>query len=153
MYNPIHVVNKFIELAAAAGNPLTHMQIQKLLYIAHGVNLAVYDKPLLSAPVCAWRYGPVIPSVYNALKANRSRPITGKIFCDNTQIDAKTEALLQSIYNTYGNLEGTVLSEFTHRDGTPWKQSIDKNENIIDDEVIKKYYKRLMERDADCIGL
>jgi uncharacterized phage-associated protein len=156
MYSPTQVVNKFIELANASGSSMTHMQVQKLLYIAHGFNLAFYDEPLLKDPVCAWKYGPVIPSVYTALKVNRSRPIISPL---NTglglekSIDNRTNALLESIYTTYGKLNGTQLSEFTHRPGTPWSCTMGKNESIINDELIKDYYKRLIKRDPNCIGL
>ncbi|RCG79240.1 putative phage protein [Enterobacter hormaechei] len=40
MYNPICIVNEFIERAKKKGTDLTHMQAQKLLYIAHGYSLA-----------------------------------------------------------------------------------------------------------------
>lgn len=156
MYNPICIVNEFIELAKKNGDNLTHMQAQKLLYIAHGYSLAFLNEPLLEEPVCAWRYGPVIPSVYYALRHNRSNAIASKAPTTSVEpevIDSKTESLLTMIYETYGKLSGVVLSEFTHRPGTPWSQAMVKKENIISDASIKDYYLRLIKRDPVCNGL
>ncbi|EPM9361275.1 Panacea domain-containing protein [Enterobacter ludwigii] len=156
MYNPICIVNEFIDRARKNGDNLTHMQVQKLLYIAHGYSLAFLEEPLLEEPVCAWRYGPVIPSVYYALRHNRSNPIAERAVSTALKpevVNAKTASLLDSIYETYGKLSGVALSEFTHRAGTPWSQAMDKRENIISDASIKDYYRRLVERDPVCNGL
>ncbi|MCU7366814.1 DUF4065 domain-containing protein [Pantoea stewartii] len=153
MYSPIQVANKFIQLAKESGSNLTHMQIQKLLYIAHGFSLAFYNKPLLNDPVCAWKYGPVIPSVYTALRQYRSSPVTAPVRCAETNFDEHTDALLNSIFDTYGKLSGTQLSEFTHRANTPWSVTREKHEDIISDNLIKNYYERLLESDQSCTGL
>lgn len=60
MYSPVQIANKFITLGNQHHNPLTHMQLQKLTYIAHGYYLALTGKPLLNECVSAWKYGPVI---------------------------------------------------------------------------------------------
>lgn len=155
MYNPIDVVDKFIELANSQGKVLTHMQAQKLLYIAHGFNLAFYNEPLLSEPVFAWQYGPVIPSVYHVLKDNRSEPIRNTVNRGGAPcvLDPKTDALLKMIYDTYGSLSGIQLSEFTHRTGTPWSMAVKEHRNTISDDAIRDYYIRLTQRDPHCIGL
>ena len=43
-HRPEAVANRFLELAGDEG--LTQLQIQKLVYIAHGWTLALYDQPL-----------------------------------------------------------------------------------------------------------
>lgn len=153
MYNPIQVVNKFIQLANESGRPLTHMQIQKLLYIAHGFSLAFYNKPLLSDPVCAWKYGPVIPSVYSTLRNYGASNITQPVGFCVSDVDEGTSSFLKMIYDTYGKLSGIELSEFTHRPNTPWSVTWQAREEIINDNLIKEYYQRLLAKDAACIGL
>lgn len=54
---------------------LTPMQLIKLVYVAHGLMLGAFGRPLLDEPVEAWQYGPVVPSVYHALKSFRSSPV------------------------------------------------------------------------------
>ncbi|WP_262215921.1 Panacea domain-containing protein [Serratia ficaria] len=158
MYNPIQVANKFIELGIAAGKPITQMQAQKLTYIAHGVSLGYRDLALLSDPVCAWRYGPVFPSMYNALKNNGYHPITQPLNAEyyhssDTDLQPYDETLIRNVFDVYGKYSAEVLSEFTHRTGTPWYQAREAGENIISNNVIANYYKRLINRDPNCIGL
>ena len=69
-YDAATVANRFIELAESdSGRRLTPMQLIKLTYIAHGFSLAIKNRPLLDESVEAWRYGPVIPSLYRKLKS------------------------------------------------------------------------------------
>jgi len=52
------------------------MQLIKLVYIAHGWTLGLYNQPLIGKQVEAWTYGPVIPSVYHDFKHYGRDPIT-----------------------------------------------------------------------------
>ena len=54
---------------------LTHLKVQKLLYFADGVNLAVNDKPLFKEKIYAWQHGPVVKEVYEKLKVNGNKDI------------------------------------------------------------------------------
>lgn len=79
--NALAVANYFVELAEKEGKPITLLGLVKRVYIAHGFSLALFHKSLLDPrfdKVEAWRYGPVIPSVYHSFKQNRANPITEK---------------------------------------------------------------------------
>ncbi|MDY4347988.1 Panacea domain-containing protein [Pectobacterium brasiliense] len=159
MYNPVQIANKFIELGINNGTPITQMQAQKLTYIAHGISLGHRGVGILSDPVCAWRYGPVVPSLYHSLKHYGSMPITTPVnahsfFGSSLDMDGYVSGLIQNVYNIYGRYSAEVLSEFTHRQGTPWQQTYQTyGDAVIDDRLIKNYYERLMARDPSCIGL
>jgi len=158
MYSPVQIANKFIELGVAMNNPITPMQAQKLTYIAHGISLGHRGLGLLNEPVCAWRYGPVVPSLYHCLKHNGSGTITNKVadfssFAAAPDLEAYANQVVKSVYDTYSRYSGETLSEFTHREGTPWSQTYHADKTIIDDQLITSYYKRLMARDPTCIGL
>jgi antitoxin SocA-like protein len=73
------VANEFIRLAEADGRALTPLQVIKLAYIAHGWMLALYQRPLISDSIEAWKYGPVIPTLYHALKKYGAGSVTGTI--------------------------------------------------------------------------
>ena len=62
------IASKFIQLGIDQGRPITPMKLQKMLYLAHGIHLAAYDRPLLKEPIEAWSYGPIIPDVYQNFK-------------------------------------------------------------------------------------
>src|ERR1700680_3484243 len=58
------VANEFLRLAHRDNKPITPLKMQKLVYFAHGWHLALTGRPLLSEPIQAWEYGPVIPTIY-----------------------------------------------------------------------------------------
>ncbi|MEN4768983.1 Panacea domain-containing protein [Duffyella gerundensis] len=156
MYSPLLIANKFIELGLANNTPITQMQAQKLTYIAHGVSLGHRGAGILSDPVCAWRYGPVMPSLYHALKHYGKTPICQPVDMTNASSsnnDQYLNGLVRNVFDTYGKYNAETLSEFTHRSGTPWYQTYHAGNTIISDELIKNYYQRLMARDPSCIGL
>lgn len=147
-YNPVDVAWKIIEIASRKGIQLTHMQLQKLTYIAHGLSLAGYNTPLLNQPVAAWKFGPVIPSLYHEFKCYRSDYITPRPFSINMpQHDVN---LLNLVVDTYGTLSGVRLSELTHMPGTPWDVVWNYNggcnmENaVISDNTIQTYYRNML---------
>ncbi|MBQ7262906.1 MAG: DUF4065 domain-containing protein [Synergistaceae bacterium] len=51
------------------------LKLQKLLYYCQGYALALTGKPLFPEPVEAWRYGPVVDSVYQAYKRYKGATI------------------------------------------------------------------------------
>lgn len=48
--------------------PVDNLKLQKLLYYCQGIHLKVVDTPLFNDVIEAWRYGPVVPSVYHKYK-------------------------------------------------------------------------------------
>ncbi len=64
-YPVLAVADYLIQLAIDKGNPLTLMKLQKLLFIAHGWNLAFNKQPLIKEPCIAMQWGPAWPSVYD----------------------------------------------------------------------------------------
>ena len=72
------VANYFLDKAKNAHRPLTPMKLQKLVYIAHGWHLALFDASLIRERVQAWRWGPVIEDLYHEFKEFAKQPITRK---------------------------------------------------------------------------
>src|SRR5277367_2017193 len=77
-YDSKAVANYFLDRADQSGKKLDPMQLLKLVYFAHGWYLADSGAPLIDEMVEAWRYGPVIPSLYHEFKAFGKNPITRK---------------------------------------------------------------------------
>src|SRR5437868_3345513 len=70
------VANYLYALAESQGKQIDPMQMQKLVYFAHGWCLALKDAPLITERIEAWRYGPVVRELYGAFRDAGSGPIT-----------------------------------------------------------------------------
>jgi hypothetical protein len=69
------VANYFLDVAGKENRTIDPMGIQKLVYFAHGWNLAMYGRPLIVQNVEAWDYGPVIRDLYQDFKRFGNGPI------------------------------------------------------------------------------
>lgn len=147
-FSPKEIANYFIAKSRATGGELTPMKAIKLSYIAHGWNLGLYGNSLIDEPIYAWKYGPVIETLYQTLKQYKNSQITDDIPVETQQliVDSQSVELLDKIWETYGSLTGLQLSTLTHQSGTPWdivwnKQGGSKRDYaIIPNELIKKHY-------------
>lgn len=151
-YPPATIANYFLERAAQEGSALTPMQLLKLVYIAHGFNLGYGRGRLINEEVQAWRYGPVIHSLYSQVKHYGStavrEPLQTGVFpwVRDANVDPTTASLLDHVWAGYGHYSGVQLSEMTHRPGSPWW--IEWNERggrnqyfaVIDDDLIRAFY-------------
>ena len=75
MFSSISIANKLIEIAESDGKFLTPMKLLKLAYICHGWMLALHDRPLIFDEIHAWKYGPIIPKLYQKIQKHRNDPI------------------------------------------------------------------------------
>ncbi len=139
------VANAFYKLAGS--KKLTNMQLQKLVYIAHGFNLAVNGEPLFNDGVYAWQFGPVIPPLYEALKQYGAGEVTARLETRTPPIEDYTPEMriIRAVWNAYGKYSGRQLSSMTHTVDSPWYQTWKRDKyGRIDDEVIQEYYRRLL---------
>lgn len=154
-YSAIKVANEFLRLAQEGGPPhgLTPLQLIKLVYIAHGWSLVYLRGPLLNEPAQAWQYGPVIPSLYNAIRSYRASPVCRQIDGDSDPqpLSAEARQMIKAVYDAYGKYSGVQLSNMTHQPSTPWSDawnSRGKNA-VIPDEDISRHYALLSAQRAN----
>lgn len=123
-YAPATIANYFFDKASAEGRALTPMQLIKLVYIAHGWHLGYFGQPLINEEVEAWKFGPVIGSLYRQLKHYGSGAVTQRIRTVSppwtVQFDPNVQRLLDHVWNAYKGYSGLQLSTLTHQQGTPW---------------------------------
>lgn len=160
--SPIAVANFFIEKSInESDGTCTPLKILKLTYISHGWYMALFDKPLLDEKIQAWKYGPVIPTLYYSLKGFEnnviSTPVTYAVgsrsdfkVIQPKIIDNPTIEFLDSIWENYKKYNGIELSILTHQKNSPWDITWNKmgakNQKhvIIDNDLIKTHYKELL---------
>lgn len=149
MHNATSIANFFIRKGIEEGKLVDQMKVQKLVYFAHGWYLAITNQPLINEAVEAWRFGPVIPSLYHSLKHSGNQAITTTInekelATDDTDLELR--AYLSAIWNLYSPFTGIQLSNMTHEEETPWaKIAKEFNNQIpadkdIGNEAIKQYF-------------
>jgi uncharacterized phage-associated protein len=100
---------------------MSHKKLQKLCYYSQAWYCALYDgTPLFEDEVQAWIHGPVIASLYPIYEEYRWNEIP--------QTDAlhrfsdKTQAVLNAVWDTYGEMTGDQLETLTHSEA-PWKEA------------------------------
>lgn len=150
------VANEFLEKS----DEISVLKLVKLCYIAQGFSLAILDRPIFDDDkIEAWKYGPVVPSIYHEFKHFGRKNITSKSeyatlnddfnFITETPVltDENDKKIIQIVWNMYGKFSGNELVTMTHKKGTPWDLVYRRNENeIIPNELISKYYKMLVEK-------
>ncbi len=67
-YEPALIANYFISMGVIQNKNVTPMKLLKLVYIAYAWYYTVFGKTLFRERPEAWKYGPVIPSIYHEFK-------------------------------------------------------------------------------------
>lgn len=164
------VANFFIEKSIEdETTDLNIMKLIKTVFIAHGFYLASKDKPLINEFVQAWKYGPVIDSVYHEFKGLGHRSIKflaaseigedadgnvfPKAYYQIPETDTETREFLKNIWEICKNHSGIELSNWTHKEGSPWRQVWESKDRVkinpqIPEELIKTYFKGLLKDGA-----
>ena len=170
-HDPKAIANYFLELARGEGVGLSPLKLIKLVYIAHGWHLGLSGEPLITEHPQAWKYGPVIPSLYHEFKIYGSEPITrlatelvedvdtGWSF-DTQQVSplsrtkhAETCKFLDQVWHAYKGCTGLQLSKLTHQSGTPWSKTWEERGKYtkgatIDEKEIITHYQSLSKRNG-----
>lgn len=146
-HNALEVANAFLRLAKRENKPLTNMQLQKLVYIAHGFYLALLNDPLFDDEIEAWDFGPVIPNLYHKLKKYGAGEVTDVLPVENEiESNSPESKIIDTVWDSYKEYSAEELSAMTHNNATPWNQVWKKGErhSIIPDAIIRSHYERLV---------
>jgi len=147
MTNAIDVAHWFLgTIDREAGDAITHLKLQKLVYYAQAWALARLDKPLFEEDLEAWTHGPVVPSLFEQFKETgwEALPYPDEV----PTFDSDVETLLEEILDVYGQLSARHLENLTHNEA-PWQAA---RGNLPDEiraitpiskEIMKTYYQNL----------
>lgn len=138
------VADYILWLAKQSNNPVTPMQLLKLVYICHGWMTGLYSRPLIREYAEAWQYGPVIPVLYR-----RFRSYGGGYISESPEkpvcFDPAEESIIEQVWKHYGRMSGVQLSSLTHQKGTPWEITWNMRgpSCSISNDLIEQHYKQL----------
>lgn len=137
----------------------TQLKLQKLVYFCFADYLCETGKKLFTDKIYAFKYGPVIDTVYKKYKEYGYKPIeeeTTDIDSNNVyEMPAKSRILfavegtekmlsIEKTLKKYGNLTASQLVDLTHKENTPWSithKNPSTSDSTIKLDTIKEYHK------------
>ncbi len=135
----VNYANKqFIDEGIAEG--ITNLKLQKILYFAQAASLALDHKPIFNDDIEAWKFGPVVPTVYHQYKEFGNQPLES--VTSSIDLDEATITLLKSVWDIFGKFSAAELVNITHNH-LPWREAFYSNtaKTIISQAVLEEYYK------------
>ena len=114
------VARYIIRFFQEAGDPVSNLKLQKLLYYCQGWHLAVRGTPLFADRIEAWVHGPVQPGVYGAYKHNRWSAITEDV--PEAVLSDDEKSIVDEVLSVYGADSGYELERRTHLE-PPWLEA------------------------------
>lgn len=141
IYTPSHVANFILKAAEDENRDITQFKLLKLVFLLYGWVRAVLDIRLFNEEFEAWKFSPVIPSLYHEFKRFGYYPITSKSvvidsddgsltipYIDNNQVIT----VMQKCWNVYKIFTANALVNKTHEPDSPWAKHYTNNDIITD---------------------
>jgi len=111
-----------------AGDVVTHLKLQKLLYYVQAWHLAIKGEALFDGEFEAWVHGPVNPAIYRRFRYLKWSPIDEDIAEPNLPQGAKDH--IDEVLGVYSDLSAYQLELLAHREA-PW---IEARIGLVPDE-------------------
>ena len=81
---------------------MTNMKVQKLLYYAQSLHLALFDEMLFDEEIQAWRYGPVCPPAYRFYSQFEGEQLPIPDISEIISISDEQKKLLEEVWDYFG---------------------------------------------------
>lgn len=124
------VANYFLNKAKENNTYLNNWYLQSLVYLANGIRIGAYNKPLFNEDVYAWDFGPVVRDLYNKLMKYGNGFVTEFIDINNGSNIFKKDAITcmdkawEIFYIQYvKDYKDEALNNVNHmitKKGSPW---------------------------------
>lgn len=134
------VANYFLsKISEDAGDTISNLKLQKLVYYAQGFTLAVLEEPLFQEPIEAWEHGPVVRSLWEEFRQYGSGAIPQpQEFTPEGIFSADEIEILEDVNNVFGQYSAWKLRNFTHEEA-PWLET--PQNAVITHEIMKAFFK------------
>jgi uncharacterized phage-associated protein len=149
------IANFVLDLAQERRVGVSNLSINKIVYFLHANYLVQFGRPLVTAKIEAWEYGPVFRELYREFKAFGDKAIEGRAFRISPEsglrelcvcnFDRDEVEFLRENTETYLGMSLGKLLDLAHLKGGPWDQvwNHDKEVNAsmsISNEIIKTWH-------------
>ncbi|MGK7927344.1 MAG: Panacea domain-containing protein [Spirulina sp.] len=122
----------------SSGELISNLKLQKLLYYAQGLHLALFDRPLFPEKIESWTYGPVIPEIYRYYKEYGSGSLPFPKDFDYSKFNDKIKDVLEEVYRVYGQFSAWKLRNLAHNE-PPSKNT--PTGSVISLDSLKEHFK------------
>jgi len=153
MHNALDVAAWFLnEIDRRAGDSITNLKLQKLVYYAQAWAAALLNRPLFEEAVEAWAHGPVVEPVYQAYKEFRydTLPRSRR----RARFTPQELTVLEDVLAVYGEHSAKFLEKLTHAE-EPWRAAwggrppTSRGRQQIPIATMRQFYRRQYENRGD----
>lgn len=120
-----------------AGDAITNLKLQKLLYYAQGLYLAAHGAVLFPEPIEKWTHGPVVPVVFHHFEPLGNQPLQPDADFNSDSLTEAQREFLDEVYHVYGQFAAWKLRDMTQHD-TPWQTTNEMEE--IPQQALEQYF-------------
>lgn len=145
------VIHYFLgQIDVDAGETITPLKLQKLLYAVQGWSLGLNKQEMYSERLEAWAHGPVVVQIYNEFKEYGYNPLPNIAAFEPTRFSQKEIEILELVRQVYSLYEAKTLERLTHAE-EPWQMARkdckagEASKNVITISSIKDYYEKIVE--------
>lgn len=133
-----YIVNKCVE----DNRPISNLQLQKILYYVQINFIRLLDRVAFDEDIEAWKYGPVVPSVYYEFSDCGGTVIyrTFKNAYSIFSLDSDRR-IVDRVIELCLKITPWELVDKTHKQGTPWDKAYQQNFRIIPSKYLFEYAK------------
>ncbi|MBS4050776.1 MAG: DUF4065 domain-containing protein [Methylomonas sp.] len=103
-----------------AGEVVTHLKLQKLLYFAQAYHLANFNKALFKEDFEAWTHGPVVPEVWHKFRKHGFDSIPRQT--RTPRLTDETADFMRAVLDKFGSIGAKRLEKITH-EHAPWREA------------------------------
>lgn len=139
MNRALHIAYFLVALAGERG--ISNLKLQKILYFIQREALRTLGRVAFLDRIEAWKFGPVITSVYYEFSGRGSLPITVEDINFNPPVfEPEIENIIKMVWKQRKNQEAWQMVNETHQIGGAWDRAFQNGfgfGNVITIEEIK----------------
>lgn len=123
---------------------LNKTQVQKLLFICYGVELAAGHIMFEDDSPKMFPFGPVFPRSYRRT-ASTPIPELSEVEKEDFTKEPSTLKNIASLVARYCHVSATQFTRWSHQDGTPWHRTLSEQTHLewgveINQEYVREYF-------------
>ena len=155
IYDSRIIANRLLELSENDKHPVVPAQIIKLVYLCHGWTLGLYHRSLIIEDVEAWRVGPVIRRLHDAVGDGETAVDSRLNASPGPVLTEADEDIIRQVYDVYHGLTAVQLSSLTLTRGTPWDITWRRHgaDAVIPKDLIEVHFAGLAGLSADKVTM